>query len=155
MVLTKVYSIDKNLFVEVNNHPVHINKNRTNFQTALIPFCSFGENMQLMGTKIDGFDIPVCNTFQSKIHMDQLCYEVDLEKFKDVKNVKEQLEFGLVIVIDYNEESQMIQERVTENIDKTYFTSRLGNSFKIHLNTISIMHLTLIMPSFSIPSQIL
>lgn len=132
--------IDTNLFLEVNNHPVHIDTNRTSFQTAFIPFCSFGENMQLMGTMNAGFDIPICNSFHPRIHLDQLCYEVDLEEFKNVTTIQEQLEFGLVLVIDYNEESQMIQDFVTENIEKTYFTSRLGNSFTIHLNTISIMH---------------
>ena len=51
------------------------------FPSAFIPFCDFGENMSAMGMKIDQFSIKVCNSFQPKIMNDQLCYEVDLDKF--------------------------------------------------------------------------
>ena len=29
------------------------------------------------------FEDPVCDSFKAKIRNDQLCYEVDLEKYKD------------------------------------------------------------------------
>ena len=59
-----------------------------------------------MGKEINGFDNPVCDSFEAKIRNDQLCYEVDLEKFKDQKRIKEQLKSGLVLILDYNLERQ-------------------------------------------------
>ena len=59
-----------------------------------------------MGKEINGFDNPVCDSFEAKIRNDQLCYEVDLEKFKDRKRIKEQLKSGLVLILDYNLERQ-------------------------------------------------
>ena len=89
------------------NHPVHIiDGNGEYSQSAFIPFCSFGENMKEMGTKIDTFDVPVCNSFKPKIYKNQLCYQVDLEKFKDKQKLKKQLKLGLDLLLDYNEERQ-------------------------------------------------
>ena len=59
-----------------------------------------------MGKEINGFDDPVCDSFEAKIRNDQLCYEIDLEKFKDQKRIKEQLKSGLVLFLDYNLERQ-------------------------------------------------
>ena len=62
--------------------------------------------MDAMGTKAEGFNYSVCNSFEEKILNDQLCYEVDLEKFKDKKNINEQLGNGLILILDYNEDRQ-------------------------------------------------
>ena len=59
-----------------------MNKEKWLNPSAFIPFCSFGNDLEIMGAKIDGFDDPVCNSFKTKIVKNQLCYEVDLEKFK-------------------------------------------------------------------------
>ena len=56
--------------------------------TALVPFCVFGGNMSVMGVKIDEFDVPVCNSFRPKVLMDQLCYEVDPNKYKNQIDLK-------------------------------------------------------------------
>ena len=94
---------------EVNNHPVHIlNKNGSFSPSAFIPFCSFGENLLLVGTKIDEFDFPICNIFVPKVLTNQLCYEADLAKLKDNSNIVNQYEMGLVLIIDYNEDRQFI-----------------------------------------------
>ena len=94
---------------EVNNHPVHIlNKNGSFSPSAFIPFCSFGENLLLVGTKIDEFDFPICNIFVPKVLNNQLCYEADLAKLKDNSNIVNQYEMGLVLIIDYNEDRQFI-----------------------------------------------
>ena len=66
------------------NHPVHImTKDHLISPSAFIPFCDFGGNMSAMGVKIDKFDVPVCNSFQAKVLNDQLCYEVDLNRFSN------------------------------------------------------------------------
>ena len=62
--------------------------------------------MNAMGTKIQQFDVPICTSFKFKARNNQLCYEVDLEKYKQSVNIQNQLENGLVLLLDYNEERQ-------------------------------------------------
>ena len=69
-----------------------------------------------MGIEIDNFDIPVCNSFEPKILKDQLCYQVNLNKFKSKVNVFEKVSFS--IFIDYNEDRQLFShEKEDKNID--------------------------------------
>ena len=92
-----------------------------------------------MGREINGFDDPVCDSFEAKIRNDQLCYEVDLEKFKNKKQIQEQLKKGLVLFLDYNLERQsemydpkkLIETGSDENI----------NDVQIYLDTISKLNL--------------
>ena len=63
--------------------------------------------MNALGVNITGFDKPVCNSFEAVVRDDQLCYEVDLERYKDKLNIKNQLERGLAFVMDYNEDRQV------------------------------------------------
>ena len=83
--------------------------------SAFIPFCDFGGNMSSMGVKIDMFGIPVCNSFQAKILNDQLCYEVDLNRFSNKNNIGRELKLGFHFVMDYNEDRQFISENFSEN----------------------------------------
>ena len=78
-----------------NNHPVHIIDMEGNLSpSAFIPFCEFGGNMSIMGTRIDQFEVPVCNSFHAKVLNDQLCYEVDLD-------IERNLDLGLAFFMDY------------------------------------------------------
>ena len=113
-ITTKNYDLDaflediqqNKLIHHVSNHPVHIIDDNGNLSpTALIPFCDFGANMSLMGTKIDAFDFPVCNSFQPRILNDQLCYEVDPNEYRT--GAEEELHLGLALLIDYNEERHL------------------------------------------------
>ena len=61
--------------------------------------------MSTMGVKIDQFDVPVCHSFQAKILNDQLCYEVDPNKYKKGLS-KEELKQGLKLYIDTNNDRQ-------------------------------------------------
>ena len=63
--------------------------------------------MSAMGVKIDQFNHPVCNSFQAKIMNDQLCFEVDLDKYSDNNNVENELELGFNFLMDYNEDRQV------------------------------------------------
>ena len=124
----------------VTNHPVHIvNKTGGLSPSAFIPFCAFGGDMKVMGTKVEGFNISVCNSFEEKILNDQLCYEVDLEKFKDKQNINEQLENGLILILDYNEDRQTsIDSRgKIKVIGKNIFLPVKEESVQIYLDTIS------------------
>ena len=106
---------DKALLQTVSNHPVHILNNEGKFTTSsFIPFCSFGKTF--IGDKVNEFDIPVCNIFLPRIHFDQLCFETDIQKLKDSKKIEDQLEMGLTLVLDYNEERQIdLKNAMTKN----------------------------------------
>ena len=88
-----------------------------------------------MGKKVKGFDNPVCDSFEAKIRNDQLCYEVDLEKFKDQKRIKEQLKSGLVLILDYNLERQS-ETYNPKKINKLN-SDENENEVHIYLDTIS------------------
>ena len=112
--------------------------------TAFIPFCSFGGNMNTVGIKSEQFDAPVCNSFKSLILNHQLCYQIDLEKFRDTTHIEKQLKDGLFLILDFNEERQMpknMKDKATEDEDEDegfYLLSDDQNSVQIHLETISI-----------------
>ena len=110
------------------NHPVHIVDTNGKFsRSSFIPFCAFGDN--LIGSKLAGFDMRVCNIFKPKLHFDQLCYETDLQELKDSSNnliFTNQLELGLTLVLDYNEERQIFSKN--ESLEKEDFSYNLMNS---------------------------
>merc|ERR1712079_56903 len=113
------------------NHPVHIVKSDDILSpSAFIPFCEFGGNMKAMGVQIDQFDVPVCNSFQAKILNDQLCYEVDLNRFTNKTNIKNELELGFSFIMDYNEDRQVrIEDVHTKKKEaKTSFVRRIDES---------------------------
>ena len=112
--------------LKMTNHPVHLieEKEFKLSPTALIPFCSFTNNFSMMGTKITEFKVPVCNSFRAKLVKDQLCYEVDLSRFKNHINFKDKL--VLTLLIDYNEDREIKKnEYQTENF---VILNTIGNS---------------------------
>ena len=124
------------LLQTVSNHPVHIlNKDAEFSPSSFIPFCSFGE--EFIGANLSGFDIPVCNIFKARNYLDQLCYETDLQELKDSNNeiLGEQLELGLTLVLDFNEERQMNFDVISKDAKKSHHHH--GESVSIYLDTIS------------------
>ena len=117
--------IDKELLQNVTFHPVHIDGLTP---SSFIPFCSFAEDAISVGREHEGFGIPVCDIFEKKIHNDQLCYETDLEKFKDENNIYKQLEIGLVLILDYNEDRQLDAAWRKKNKHE-HFNDRKGKFF--------------------------
>ena len=89
------------------NHPVHIydQVSKQLSPSSLIPLCDFGGDMFSMGLKIDQFNTPVCHNFKAKILNDQLCYEVDLNRYKDSFS-NNKLNQGLTLYIDTNIDRQ-------------------------------------------------
>ena len=131
---------------KVTNHPVHIIDDIGALSpSSFIPFCSFGEDMDTLGTRINEFDIPICNSFQAKIKDDQLCYELDLQKLKNNTYIEDQLKSGLFLVLDYNEDRQLIMKNeIPKTSEKEkMFTSDKENKAQIHLDTISMINLIL------------
>ena len=128
---------DEHFLQKVNNHPVHIMNNAGEFSpSSFIPFCSFGH--KFIGAKVKDFEkIPVCNIFKPKIFNDLLCYETDLQELKDSNNndiLEEQLEMGLTLVLDYNEDRQ-INYDVSQQAKESFYHHY--NSVSMHLDTIS------------------
>lgn len=124
----------------MNNHPVHIfDEDGTLSPTAFIPFCSFGGDMKIVGTTSEQFELPVCNSFKSIVRNDQLCYQIDLEDFKDINNMEKQLKEGFVLIVDYNEERQLAKFTSNKNTEEEglYLLSDDQNLVQIHLETIS------------------
>ena len=131
-------------------HPVHlVNTDKSLNPTALVPFCSVSGNYSAMGEKIKHVDVPVCNSFMPKIVKDQLCYTVDLNKYKEKIMVKEKVYF--TFFIDYNEDREFLTNNandtknismsknriIIETIGISYFCSHLKNCLCTLLLTIS------------------
>ena len=73
--------------------------------------------MTAMGVIIDQFSVPVCNSFQDKILNDQLCYEVDPNQYKNINHDQIDLSLGLVFIMDYNEDRQMMLHSAQNILD--------------------------------------
>ena len=134
--------LDHDLLHTITNHPVHIIDSKGNLSpSSFIPFCAFGENMEIIGTRIGRFNDPVCNSFVPTLHHNQLCYKIDLEKFRNNNEIEDQLKYGLDMILDYNENRQFVKDNKQEKIDeskrKPIFHSEKQESVSIHLDTIS------------------
>ena len=75
-----------------------------------------------MGIKIDQFDIPVCNSFKAKIFNDQLCYQVDPNKYKKYFDSKK---LGISFFVDTNQ-------------DRQFPNAAAQNSFNVYLDTLGV-----------------
>ena len=97
--------------------------------------------MSSMGANNNQFDIPVCNSFEAKILNDQLCYEVDLNRFADKDNIERELKSGFYFLMDYNEDRQITFDRNLSNkieigLANTITESNQDQHAIIYLNTI-------------------
>ena len=118
----------------MNNHPVHIlNSQGERSPSSFIPFCSFGK--EFIGTKINEFDLPVCDIFKPKHYLDQLCYETNLQKLKDRKKIRNQLKMGLTLALDYNEERQLIVKINSKKNSHLKKKNNDGKSFSMFVDT--------------------
>ena len=142
--------LDKMLLQTLNNHPVHILTKEGDFSpSSFIPFCSFGK--EFIGTRTDEFDIPVCNISKPMIHLDQICYEMNLQEMKDSNDeiLMNQLEWGLTLAMDYNEERQLLNTKM-----KGYSKNEIqDNHFTLYLDTISILFLSQTSPTWHVSSS--
>ena len=70
--------------------------------------------MTVMGTKIDQFNVPVCNSFRPKIIQDQLCYTVDPNLYKNQIDLMGEL--SLSFFVHYNEDRQIYENIKSKEI---------------------------------------
>ena len=114
----------------MTNHPVHIISNDGQLMpTALIPFCSFGNKMDITGVKIDEFEVPVCNIFRPKIVKDQLCYTVNPNDFRDKLASSKILTFSFVV--DMNEDRMSDGLKYSKNLNDEMSKKLMRNSIII------------------------
>ena len=125
------------------NHPVHILDDEAKMsQSAFIPFCSFGDRMDTLGVSVEEFKAPVCNSFKSVKRLNQLCYELDLnmESLNSKSGKEKQLEYGLILILDVNENRQLTIENeihIEGKEEMNLFVPENTNEIKVHLDTIS------------------
>ena len=84
------------------------------------------------------FEIPVCNIFKPRIYLDQLCYETNLQDLKDSQKIGKQLEKGLTLVLDFNEERQfynIMEQNESQTMNALYPDN---DDVAIYLDTISL-----------------
>ena len=83
----------------------------------------------------------MCNIFRPRIYLDQLCYETNLQELKDSQKIGKQLEKGLTLVLDYNEERQ--NYNINEKNETLMLNALYPNNdyVSIHLDTISLLKL--------------
>ena len=73
-----------------------------------------------MGTKHSNFKLPICNSFQATVKDEQICYEMDLDQYKNESDLVKQLQEGLVLYLDYNEDKQLTIGGNEENAAHVY-----------------------------------
>ena len=116
-----LYSIEERKAEVISNHPVHLVDENGNLSlSAFIPFCGFGGDLSSMGVRIDQFDLPVCNSFGPTIFKEQLCYEVDLNLYKNMSNIENQLKEGFIFLFDNNEDKVWLRQN-RHTLDLQYF----------------------------------
>ena len=136
-----VYLNSLDLIQKISNHPIHIiNEDQNLSPSAFIPFCAYGRNTLLMGSKVKQFHNPVCNSFEARIFNNQLCYELDVSRKIDMQNItkekeKESLKIGLTFLMDYNEDRQGEYQDKTPETGKRDedFLDKLGKGFPMNL----------------------
>ena len=115
--------------------------------SSFIPFCSFGGFTDSSGVKNSG-DFPVCGLFTERTVKEQVCYEADLNQFKELLDRgdwEDAMQDGLSMVIDTNDEydvKNILEKQSLVRKDQTeifpiYKQSKNLNSFRMMLNTIS------------------
>ena len=97
--------------------------------------------MSAVGTHIYQLNVPVCTSFEAKILNDQLCYEIDLNRFASKANVHNELELGFNFIMDYNEDRQItnnenVIEEENAGLASNFIESDKKNHAFIYLNTI-------------------
>ena len=101
--------------------------------------------MEILGEELANFHVPVCRLFSEKIVNGQVCYEADLNQYRDKVKWEEALSSGLNLIIDTNDEydvRNIVEKNASEKkkIGKSfnsYQDKKEDNSFTMTLKTTS------------------
>ena len=69
--------------------------------SALIPFCSYGSDMEAVGKDFGNFSFPICDSFKATLHQGRVCYKLHLDS--QLKS-KDGMDGGLMLLVDTNSE---------------------------------------------------
>ena len=126
------------------NHPVHLDED-TRGLSAFIPFCFFGDN--LVGKNFSNFQTPVCSQFREKVVRNQVCYEADINQYKNSVNWAVAIQTGFSFIVDTNDEYNVKNLLVKQgkwnhpipygNFVTVYKKPSYSGNFRILLKTIS------------------
>ena len=101
--------------------------------------------MDLIGKKLSQFQVPFCSLFRAKIFSGQVCYEADLNQFKNKIDWKTALKKGLSFIIDTNDEydvKNLLQRKSPTRLENnlvfnSFKETEDDNKFAVMLKTIS------------------
>ena len=80
--------------------------------------------MSFKGGQQAQFSLPVCTAFRKKIFYDQLCYEADLDLYKESLSLKD-FKVGFSFLVDLNNNRQ-ISSLIAEEEDRVSGNQSLG-----------------------------
>jgi len=89
--------------------------------------------------------VPHGSSFREKQYDGQLCYQVDVNQYKEKVDWQASLQAGLSFVVDMNEEYDMkkvmsdksVKMNNNEDLLNAFAKSEASKSFSVHLQTIS------------------
>ena len=133
----------------VSNHPVHLVDRHNNISpSALIPFCAFATDLEVLGEYMEGLTFPVCTQFQPTVISGELCYQLDVNPFigRDRQSYHGK-KSGLMLVIDTNKDRWIVtdhqeaQERLAGSpgkfLDLDNVPDDLSNLARIEIGTLA------------------
>ena len=100
--------------------------------------------MDLIGEKFNNFQVPVCSLFRKKIFSGQVCFEADLNQFKNKIDWKRAIKQGFSFIIDTNDEYDVknllqrnSQRRLENNLGfNSFHKNEDDHKFAVMLKTI-------------------
>ena len=130
---------------ELSSHPVHVvNKDEIMLPSALIPFCAYKTNMELLGRYVDGLQFPVCDRFVPTILDGELCYSLDVNQaIPTAEDTVEGPTGQLTLLLDYNVERSIhtaIPDKEDKSVKTLNFqktTSKGDCTARIFINTLA------------------
>ena len=116
---------------ELSLHPVHLTPDKEGNlpPSALVPFCSYQGNSNLLGQKLK--NATFCDKFKPTILEGQLCYSLDVAKFER-KPTKAGKRNGLFLLLDSN------PYQVNSNEKKVETERNYHETFKIYIHTLAL-----------------
>ena len=84
----------------------------------------------MTGVYTDMFTVPVCNIFEETMLDGQLCYQADLDRFRNMVDKKEIATEGFVFLLDYNE------NRMLDNGEDNFLLQKNEKEAMIYVQTI-------------------
>ena len=102
--------------------------------------------MDFIGEKLSHFKVPVCSLFRKKIFSGQVCYEADINQYKNKIDWKRAIiSRGFTFIIDTNDEydvKNLLERKSSSRLENNLIFNSFketedDNKFSVMLKTIS------------------